>query len=74
MLAPPVKLLGGPGPPWPPSSYAYDANVSTSFWQESASTEIEFSLYLIGFVRNITLKKTVKNNIMNKIVQNYRHF
>ena len=28
MLAPPLKLLGGPGPPWPPSSYAYDtANV-----------------------------------------------
>ena len=23
MLAPPLKLLGGPGPPWPPSSYAY---------------------------------------------------
>ena len=24
MLAPPLKLLGGPSPPWPPSSYAYD--------------------------------------------------
>ena len=24
MLAPPLKLLGGPGPPWPPSSYAYE--------------------------------------------------
>ena len=23
MLAPPLKLLGGPGPPGPPSSYAY---------------------------------------------------
>ena len=23
MLAPPLKLFGGPGPPWPPSSYAY---------------------------------------------------
>ena len=23
MLAPPLKVLGGPGPPWPPSSYAY---------------------------------------------------
>ena len=23
MLAPPPKLLGGPGPPGPPSSYAY---------------------------------------------------
>ena len=24
MLAPPPKLLGGPGPPGPPSSYAYE--------------------------------------------------
>ena len=24
MLAPPLKLLGGPGPPGPPSSYAYE--------------------------------------------------
>ena len=22
-VGPPSKLLGGPGPPWPPSSYAY---------------------------------------------------
>ena len=27
---PPLKLLGGPGPPWPPSSYAY-AKYFTSF-------------------------------------------
>ena len=27
MLAPPLKLLGGPGPPWPPSSYAYAPGV-----------------------------------------------
>ena len=29
MLAPPPKLLGGPGPPWPPSSYAYVSGSNT---------------------------------------------
>ena len=31
MLAPPLKLLGGPGPPGPPSSYAYDITKTSVF-------------------------------------------
>ena len=26
-VGPPLKLLGGPGPPGPPSSYAYDLHI-----------------------------------------------
>ena len=29
-VGPPLKLLGGPGPPWPPSSYAYDFGEDSS--------------------------------------------
>ena len=39
MLAPPLKLLGGPGPPWTPSSYAYDWDIRVTFQNEDSWTQ-----------------------------------
>ena len=44
MLAPPLKLLGGLPPPWPPSSYAYDKPPHLDLHRLPRAPVFEFSI------------------------------
>ena len=51
MLAPPLKLLGGPGPPGPPSSYAYVRMMQALFGMKQARRKLEAFFFFFKLLK-----------------------
>ena len=62
MLAPPLKLLGGPGPPGPPSSYAYELRFELVVLIHNYLKPIQF--YKLMISQNLTMYHEMKYSKM----------